>query len=319
MNDILPRKSVLITGGAGFIGANLIRELVELKYDVHLILKKSTNTRRIEKILDKVKVYNIDLLNKKTLTKIVSKINPNFIIHLATYNNYRKQTDVEEMIDINIKGTLNLLLASKNIDYKLFINTGSSSEYGIKDKPMKEKDSLEPISFYAATKASATLLCKVFAREYQKPIVTLRPFSVFGQYEEEDRFIPTIIKAVIENKPIKLTPGTQRRDFIYVKDVVDIYIKALSYGKKLGGEILNMGTGIEKTNDEVVKILFKITGKKTKIEKGAFLRRIWDTSHWVADISKTKKILKWRPKFSLEEGLRETYLWFRSQTSFKNA
>ena len=276
-------------------------------------MKKSTDIWRIKEVLNKVKVYHVDLLNKKKLTKIISKINPNFIIHLATYSNYRKQTDVEEMIDINIKGTLNLLLASKNIDYKLFLNNGSSSEYGIKNKPMNEGDYLEPISFYAVTKASATLLCQVFAKEYKKPIVTLRPFSVYGPYEEESRFVPTVIKAILKNKPIRLTPGNQRRDFIYIQDVVDIYTKTLSYGKKLSGQILNMGTGIEYTNDEVVQTLFKVTGKKVKIEKGAFPKRLWDTSHWVADISKTKKLLNWKPKFTLEDGLKKTYEWNKSK------
>jgi len=313
MKDILPRKRVLITGGAGFIGANLIRKLLKLNYSVNLILRKSSNLWRIKNILNKVKIYKVDLLDKKQLTKIVVRINPDFIIHLATYSNYRKQTDAKEMIDINIKGTLNLLLASKDIDYKLFINTGSSSEYGIKNEPMKETDLLEPMSFYAATKASATFLCQIFAKEYQKPIVTLRPFSVFGPYEEKNRFIPTIIKAVIENKSIKLTPGNQRRDFIYVDDIVDIYIKSLSYGKKLSGQILNMGTGIEYANDEVVKALFKTTNKKVKIEKGAYPKRIWDTSHWIADMSKTKRVLNWKPKFTLGKGLRYTYNWFKDE------
>ena len=311
MKDILPRRSILITGGAGFIGANLIRELIKLKYDLRLILKKSSDLWRIKDILDKVKIYYVDLLDKNKLTETVNKINPNFIIHLVTYSNYRKQTSVEEMIDINIKGTLNLLLASKNTDYKLFINTGSSSEYGIKEKPMQENDLLEPVSFYAVTKASTTLLCQVFAKEYQKSIVTLRPFSVYGPYEEENRFIPTITKAVIENKSIKLTQGGQRRDFIYVKDVVDIYIKTLSYGKKLSGQILNVGTGIEKTNDEVVHLLFKVSRKKVKIEKGAFPKRLWDTSHWVADISKTKRLLNWEPDNTLFEGLKKTYEWYK--------
>jgi len=306
------KKRILITGGAGFIGANFIRRLTELGYDVNLILKKSSNLWRIKDVLGEVKVYYVDLLDKNKLAKTVKKINPVFIIHLATYSNYSNQSDVEQMMNVNIKGTLNLLIASKNINYKMFINTGSSSEYGIKSEPMKENDSLEPISFYAATKASSTFLCQVFAREYNKPVVTLRPFSVYGPLEEEKRFVPTIVKAVIKNKPIKITSGEQRRDFIYIQDVVDIYIKTMSYGKKLSGQIFNVGTGVEYTNDEVVQTLFKVTGKEVKVEKGAFPKRLWDTSHWVADISKTKKLLNWKPKFSLEDGLKETYKWHLS-------
>lgn len=313
MNNILPLKSILITGGAGFIGATLIRELIKLKYDVNIILKKSSDLWRIKDILDKVKIYYVDLMDKNKLSKTVRKVNPALIVHLATYSNYRSQSDVEQMTEININGTLNLLEASKSINYKIFINTGSSSEYGIKEKPMKENDLLEPISFYAATKASATLLCQVFAKEHKKPIITLRPFSVYGPYEEKKRFIPTIIRSVIEDKPIKLTSGTQRRDYIFVEDVVDIYIKIIAKGKKLAGQILNMGTGIEYTNDEVVKALFKVTGKKVKIEKGAFPKRLWDTSHWVADISKTRKLLNWKPHNTLSDGLKKTYDWYRNK------
>ena len=261
--------------------------------------------------MDKVKIYYVDLLDENKLTETVNKINPVFIIHLATYINYRNQADVEQMIDINIKGTLNLLLASKNIDYDVFVNTGSSSEYGIKNNPMKETDILEPISFYAVTKSSATLLCKVFSKEYKKPIVTLRPFSAYGPYEEKDRFVPTIIKAITEGKTINLTPGKQRRDFIYIDDIIDAYLKTIKKGNKLSGEILNIGTGKEFTNDEVVDILFKVTNKKVPINKGSFPTRMWDNSHWVADISKTKKLLNWKPNNTLFEGLKKTYEWYK--------
>lgn len=306
------KKTILLTGGAGFIGVNLINKLLELKYDINLITKDSTKLFRLRNAVKKIKLHKVDILDKKILRAVAQKINPSIIIHLATYSAYADQTAALQMIETNIKGTMNLLLATKDINYEIFINTGSSSEYGIKECPMREIDILEPGSFYAATKASATLLCQVFAKEYTKPIVTLRPFSVYGPHEEKKRFIPTIIKAVIENKAIKLTSGNQRRDFIYIQDIVDIYIKTILQGKKLLGEILNMGTGMEYTNDEVVETLFRITGKEVRIEKGAFPNKMWDTSHWVADISKINRILNWKPQFTLENGLRNTYEWFKN-------
>jgi nucleoside-diphosphate-sugar epimerase len=309
MKDILPRKRIFMTGGAGFIGANIIHKLLQLNYEINICVRPSTNLWRLKNIISNLNIHEIDILDKQNLTKKITQINPSAIIHLATYSQYRNQEEFEQMVETNINGTLNLLTASKDICYDIFINTGSSSEYGIKDKPMKETDLLEPVSFYAATKSSATLLCQVFSREYKKPITTLRPFSVYGPLEEENRFIPTIINAVIKNKPIKLTSGNQRRDFIHIQDIVDIYVKTLSCGKKLSGQILNMGTGIEYTNDEVVKTLFKISGKKVKIEKGLYPKRIWDTPHWIADTLKTKRLLNWKPKFTLEEGLRYTYNW----------
>lgn len=313
MSPIITRDSVLLTGGAGFIGANLVNKLLELGCkNINLIVRKTTDLKRLKNILPKINLFYSDLLDVNKLKTIINKINPSIIFHLATYSAYRDQAAISEMIEANIKGTLNLLMSLKDINYKIFINTGSSSEYGLKEKPMSEEDLLKPISFYAATKASATLLCQVFAKQYGKPIATLRPFSAYGPHEEKDRFIPTIIKAIIDNKPIKLTSGSQRRDFIYIDDIVDIYIKTIAAEKELSEQILNMGTGTEYTNDEVVEILFKVTGKKVPIEKGAFPKRLWDTPHWVANISKTKRLLNWSPSFTLEKGLMATYLWYKN-------
>lgn len=303
------KRSVFVTGANGFIGANLTRKLLKQNLDVHILAQDIKRLSRLKDVLGLIRLHTGDLLDLSSLERIFKKVKPDYIIHLATYSKYQDQQAASKMIDVNIKGTFNLLLSTSHINYEAFVNTGSSSEYGIKSKSMKETDLLEPISFYAATKASATHLCQAFAREHQKPIVSLRPFSVYGPYEEEKRFIPTMVRAVLDSKPIKLTPGTQRRDFVFVEDIVNIYLKTIINGKKLSGQILNMGTGIEYSNDEVVKTLFNVTGKKVKIEKGAFPKKIWDTSHWVADITKTKRLLHWKPEFSLAEGLKKTYEW----------
>jgi len=313
MKPVSSGKKVFITGAGGFIGANLTRRLLSLGYDVHVLWKKSSNPWRIKDIKKQITIHDIDLLNKNSVSSVLNKIQPTAIVHLATYSSYRNQEDTEEIVNTSINGTLNLLLASKNIPYEIFVNTGSSSEYGFKEKPMRETDLLEPISFYASSKAGQTLLCQAFFLEYKKPIVTIRPFSVYGPYEQEDRFIPTIIRSLITKKEIKLTQGSQRRDFIYVDDLVDIYVKTLEKKNLLKGKILNGGTGKEYTNDEIVEALFKVTGEKTFVEKGQYPSRIWDSPHWVADMDQTEKLLNWKPKFSLEKGLLATYNWFRSE------
>lgn len=304
------KKRVLLTGGAGFIGANLTRRLLDLDYEVHLLWKKTSDPWRIIDIKNKIHFHTIDLADKKSLRSLMKKIKPTAIFHLASYSSYRSQEEVEQIVNVGIVGTLNLLLASKDIPYKIFVNTGSSSEYGFKSKPMKEKDLLEPVSFYAAAKSGQTLLCQTFSYQYKKPIVTIRPFSVYGPYEQKDRFIPTITRAVINKKTIRLTGGKQRRDFIYIDDLVEAYIKTFGKEKGLSGKILNIGTGHEYSNDNVVNALFKVTGQKTKIEKGKFPKRIWDSNHWVADVSTAKKLLEWKPKYSLEKGLKANYDWF---------
>lgn len=308
---IITRNPILITGGAGFIGSNLVRKLLSLGCNVHLTIKKNTDLNKIKDIRSKIKIHEVDLLEKNKLQKKIHEINPSVIFHLATYSEYRNQNKIKSMTDANIMGTINLLLASRDIDYKIFVNTGSSSEYGFKSKPIKENDVLEPISFYAATKASSTLLCKVFAKTYKKPIVTFRLFSVYGPYEEKTRLVPTLIRSIIHNKTIKLTTGNKRRDFIYVDDVINAYLKSIKMGNKLMGKILNIGTNQQYTNDEIALILFKLTGITVPVNKGAFPKRIWDTDNWIADISFAKKLLDWQPKHSIEKGLEKTYLWFK--------
>lgn len=305
------QKNVLVTGAAGFIGANLVRRLLKEKYRVHIILKPDTNPWRLKDITTDIQIHNVELSSKNTLKKTLQTINPFAIFHLAAHGAYSFQTNAEEMIKINIEGTFNLLSASKSIDYTIFVNTGSSSEYGFKKKPMKEKDVLLPTSFYAATKASATHLCQVFAKEYNKPVVTIRPFSVYGSYEEGKRFIPTIIKSLLTNQTINITPGIERRDFIYIDDMIDAYISTIKKGGILKGKICNVGTGKQYSNDEVVKTLFKSVNKKVPIEKGTYPKRTWDSSYWVANISYSKRILDWYPKYSLDMGLLKTYKWFK--------
>lgn len=301
---------ILITGGGGFIGANLTRKLLDLNYEVHILWKKDSDPWRLQDIKNKIHFHTVDIGDLKKLTLLLKKVNPTAIYHLATYSSYRNQEDVKNIYEVSVNGTLNLLLASRDIPYKIFVNTGSSSEYGFKNDPMKEDDLLEPVSFYASAKSAQTLLCQTFSYHYKKNIVTIRPFSVYGPYEQKDRFIPVIARSLINDKPIKITSGNQRRDFIYIDDIIDIYIKTISCADRISGKILNAGTGIEYSNDEIVKALFKVTGKKVLVEKGKFAKRIWDSPHWVADIKNVKRELNWKPGFSLEKGLGNTYDWF---------
>jgi nucleoside-diphosphate-sugar epimerase len=301
--------TVFITGANGFIGANLVYRLLSDGYTVHALRRDSSNNWRLEKINSHVIFHNIDIGDRKELARCLKQINPRYIIHLATFGNSSTQTDVDTIVSVNITGTCNLLQASLDIDYDAFINTGTSSEYGFYETPMKESDALKPESFYAATKTSATYLCRLFAKHYHKPIITIRPFSVYGPFEEPGRFIPTIIKNLIKNEPIDIPQDTLRHDFIYIDDLVQLYEKILHNAKKFPGQVFNAGSGIEYTNDEVVKMLFTAIGKKTEIQKGKYLRRSWDTPHWVADMKHTTTLLQWKPKFSLSEGLIKTYHW----------
>lgn len=305
----------LITGASGFIGSVLLRKLIDQKQEVHLILRKKSKTWRISDLLNKVTIHYSDLSNVKVLTKIIQIIKPNIIYHLATNGAYSYQKDANQIIDTNILGTWNLLQACNTIDYDLFVNTGSSSEYGLKQSVMKETDLLEPASYYAVTKCAQTLLCSHIAKQEHRPIITIRPFSVYGPYEEPKRFIPTLMKALMFNEEMNLVAPETARDQIYIDDVVDAYLK-IDELKNNSGEYFNIGTGIQSTIKEVVDTAVKIIQKTAPFKWGTMENRSWDTNNWVADISKARQLLKWTPKINLKQGLKLTWDWFQNNYQY---
>jgi len=305
----------LITGSSGFIGSVLLRRLVEQKQEVHLVLRKESKTWRIADLLDKVTIHYSDLSNVSELIEIVKKVKPTIIYHLATNGAYSYQSDANQIIQTNILGTWNLLQACNTIKYDLFVNTGSSSEYGSKQFAMRETDIVEPNSYYAVTKCAQTLLCSHIAKSEHRPIVTIRPFSVYGPYEEPKRFVPTLMKALMFNEEMNLVAPETARDQIYVDDMVDAYLKVDDL-KNNQGEYFNIGTGIQSTIKEVVNTAVKVTQKNAQFKWGTMVGRSWDTNNWVADISKARQLLKWTPKVNLEQGLKLTWNWFQKNHQF---
>jgi len=304
---------VLVTGGAGFIGANLVRRLLLNKETVHILQPKKSNLWRLKDIKRKLTIHNTSLTKVEPLQKLLHNIQPKIIYHLAAHGAYSKQQDIQKIISTNINGTVNLMLATKDLKLKCFINTGSSAEYGKKDKKMNENDYCEPETIYAASKLATTNIATVFSKRYNLPIITLRPFSVYGPYENKNRFIPTIISSLLDSKPIKITTDKIRHDYIYIDDVVDAYVLAASNPNLATEKVFNVGTGKEYTCNEVVKMLFEISRREVSVKKSSFTPREWDNMHWKADNFRSKKILGLKTKTTLRTGLTKTMQWFISK------
>jgi nucleoside-diphosphate-sugar epimerase len=304
------KEPILVTGATGFIGANLIHQLVSSGYGVYAVTHSNEIPWRLASVKAKVQLSIVDLCRKARVDMLINKIRPKTIFHLASYGNYSFQTDNEKILATNIWGTYYLIEACKKVGFDAFIQVGSSSEYGQKNKPMKETDLLEPNNFYAASKAAATFIAQIFSKNFLLPIVIVRPFSVYGPYEENKRFVPTIIRQLIKGDSIALTPSTAARDFIYITDVVEALLQLAQNLKKNVGDIVNIGTGKQYTNEEVVNTLFKVIGKHVEIGRNSYPNRQWDSPYWVANTRKAVRIFGWKSKTSLEQGLHKTYTWY---------
>ena len=185
-------QPVLITGATGFVGANLVRFFISKGLKVNIIIRKNSNIWRIKDIIRKTNVFYADLRDRKKLRKIVKKIKPKSIFHFATYGAYSSQNDLKLIKSTILNGTINLLNECKKFKFNIFLNSGSSSEYGFKKNKMSENSLLKPNSHYAVFKSAVTLLCHYEAVTNKLPIITVRPFHVYGQFEEPSRLIPTV-------------------------------------------------------------------------------------------------------------------------------
>lgn len=304
-------ETYFVTGATGFLGSCLVRQLVSQGKEVSIIVRDRKLNWRLQDIANQLRIFECDLRDPKLL-QVVDKVKPDYIFHFAAYGALSSQSDAEKMIDVNIKGTLNLLHAVKQNAFKLCINTGSSAEYGIKNEPMKESDVLEPINDYGVVKAATTLLCQKEAVRSNLPINTLRLFSPYGYFEEQNRLIPWIITHALRDRPFALASPDNVRDFIFVEDVIHAYIQATKVAVK-PGEVLNIGGGTQYSVSEVVQIVQDIIGKDIKPlwgEKDGLSRQIEPVT-WQADIVKSKDLLGWEPKHTLREGLTKTIAWFR--------
>jgi nucleoside-diphosphate-sugar epimerase len=307
------KRPIIVTGAGGFVGANIVHRLVDDGFTVHALVRGDSNLWRLDNIKNKLIIHSGLLHEPVKLKHAIDKIKPLAIYHLATYGSYPKQTDVNQMVATNVTALINLLDATQDIPYVRFLVSGSSSEYGKKNTPMKESDIPKPNNMYAACKLAATNIILMHARAKAKPITVLRLFNVYGPYEEPGRLVRNVIAWVLSSQPIKLATGREARDFIYVSDVADAFIQATRIDRKLDGEIFNIGTGRQTTIKQLAREVIRLTRLKVPIQTGVYEGRVWDSFRWQADTAKTRKILKWKASVSLESGLQKTITWYKQR------
>jgi len=300
--------TVLVTGSTGFLARHLVPKLLSKGAKVvGISLEKSTNQD-----LKNFSHINLDIKDKKGLNKAIKKINPRKIFHLAAYPDKEPTFEnTNECIQNNIQGTLNLIHALDKIDYDSFIHIGSYKEYSGSDVPFKETDALFPISSYAISKACAEMFCKAYHNLYGLPLISLRFSTIYGPGQPDQNLIPYLIKSCLDKSQLKLTKGAQKRELIYVSDIIDALINASS-SKNAHGELINIGTNKEYSLREIVDLVLNLTNSKIKPLWGAIPYRKNEIWSMKGDNEKAQKLLKWKPKVDLTQGLAKTIKYYKN-------
>jgi nucleoside-diphosphate-sugar epimerase len=300
----------LITGATGFVGANLARRCLAEGHEVHLMVRPAHEAWRIREIRDAVRLHIVDVCDPDVVDQAVQRIRPEWIFHLSAHGAYSSQTDLRQMIQANLVGTVNLVESCMRSGFEAFVNTGTSSEYGFKDHAPAEDEWLEPNSHYAVTKASATLYCRQMAQKHDLHIPTLRLYSVYGPYEEPARLMPAVIVNGLAGRFPPLVDPSVARDYVYTEDVCDAFLLvARANGER--GAIYNVGSGVQTTLREVVDIARRQFGIAAEPQWGSMPNRSWDTSVWVSDNRKITSSLGWRPRFFFADGLAAMTRWLQ--------
>lgn len=297
---------VLVTGGTGFIGSHLAKRLLEKGHEVFALSKSPGDSRDAEGI----DVRQGDISDASKIMEIVSEISPKKIFHLAASLGRNGEGD-GAVIKTNVLGTLNLLEAAESAGVECFVNTGSAEEYGNGPVPFEESQKELPASVYAASKTCSNHICGLFHKHGRVPTVTLRPFIVYGPFQYPGMLIPSAIVSSIGGESMKTSGGKQTRDFVYVEDVADAYVRA-SENKKALGETINICSGRETRIADVLKMISDLVGGGDNLDIGGLPYRKGEIWRYFGDNSKARKLLGWEPKTSLEEGLRKTVEWYKS-------
>ncbi|MBO7431399.1 MAG: SDR family NAD(P)-dependent oxidoreductase [Elusimicrobia bacterium] len=301
---------ILVTGGAGFIGSNIVDELIEKKHKV--VIVDNLATGNIKNVNKKAKFYKVSVCDKKKIDEIFKKEKIDIVIHHAAQLDVRKS--VEDPCfdaDVNIKGALNILEACKNTKVKkiIFASSGGTIYGECGTKAPDEKSFANPLSPYGVAKLSVEHYIKAYSALYGLKYTILRYANVYGPRQDvngEAGVVAIFIGRMTANKEVFIFGnGKQLRDYVYVKDVVSANIKSLTKGNN---EIINIGTQKTFSVNQLVKELSVITNYKNKpVFKP---KRNGELFKSFLNISKAKKVLNWEPEVSIKEGLKNTVEYF---------
>ncbi|MHA1864219.1 MAG: SDR family NAD(P)-dependent oxidoreductase [Candidatus Thorarchaeota archaeon] len=315
----LNEASVLVTGSAGFIGSHLTEYLIKAGANVKAFVRYNSggyvgNLEYLKPFPDNLEIIYGDLKNQDAVKEAMKDVDTVFNLASLVSIPY-SYVNPREYFDNNIYFILNILQSAKVLGTKSVVHISTSEVYGTAETvPISEDHPLKGQSPYSASKIGADMVANSFYRSYDSPVVTVRPFNTYGPRQSLRAVIPTIIAQALNRKTVLLGDVRPTRDFNYVTDTVDGIVAAAIKASEVFGEVINLGTGVEVTIEQVAKEIIELTNSDAKIvfDAGKVRPSKSEVHRLCADASKAKKMLGWTSKISLKDGLADTIEWYKA-------
>ncbi len=304
---------LLVTGGAGFIGSEFVRQAVDLGIETVVVdkLTYAGDLERLENVKDEIKFYKADIQNREFIEHIFDQERPDIVVHWAAESHVdRSILDASPFIDTNVKGTHVLLDVARSSDIELFVNIATDEVYGElgEEGQFYEDTPLNPNSPYSVSKASADMLGRAYFRTYDLPVVTVRPSNNYGWWQYPEKLIPVVILKALHDEPIPIYgTGENVREWLFVSDCAEAVFKIIEKGKP--GEIYNVGSGEERKNIDVVRAVLDILGKSEDLIEFVQDRPGHDFRYSL-NTQKIEKEIGWKAKIKFGEGIEKTVRWY---------
>jgi nucleoside-diphosphate-sugar epimerase/glycosyltransferase involved in cell wall biosynthesis len=302
---------IVVFGAGGFIGANLVRSILEHRQDVYAVTSKPFIPWRLDDIAP-AHILHCNITKRNQLENLFNEHRFKTIFDLAAYGAYSKQSDVQLTYETNFIGLLNLLEIASQFSIRAFVHAGSSSEYGLNAAAPKEDAPLSPNSHYAVTKAGAAHMIKYYGTVKEMPVTNLRYYSIYGAFEEPDRLIPRLIEMGMKKTYPPLVQPDISRDFVFIDDALLATLLSANNIEHVSGKSLNIASGSKTTIRDIAATVKDIFGIDNNPEWGDFPNRKWDLSEWFGDAELAQQLIGWKNETSLRDGLVRTLEWQKS-------
>ena len=299
---------ILVTGAAGFVGANLFKTISAVRDDVFAVVRSEKNWRLVD--IDDEKIVAVDITDYSAAKNIVNSIAPQTVFDCVAYGAYSFETDANLMYQTNFQAVANFVELLASHPFSAYVHAGSSSEYGENCTAPVEDSFCEPNSHYSVSKAAVSGYLRYMGKQRNFPCVNLRLYSVYGPLEDTSRLIPNLLRHALDGKlPPFVDPRTSR-DFIHVDDVCSAFILAAAkMHPGLYGENFNIGTGLKTTIAELAEITRREFNVNDEPGFGTMEGRSWDLAEWYSNPTAARDQLGWTSVINLQEGLRSTARW----------